>query len=146
LTCFVGFADHQWCRPRSHSGWSIPLSQQKIWWHASFFISWLPINYHVRTCHNRSTTRAHHVSLSPSAGQGKKAEEATETKNFLPKKIRLRSTLLINIRTSVGIEVKLIPSISFILFSIYRRNIYLIYIVGTVFSMVWICTFFWCSY
>ncbi|XP_062154408.1 wax ester synthase/diacylglycerol acyltransferase 11-like isoform X1 [Alnus glutinosa] len=42
--------------------------------------------------------------LNRKYGQGKKAEEATETKNFLPKKIRLRSTLLINIRTSVGIE------------------------------------------
>lgn len=37
-------------------------------------------------------------------GQGKKGEEADETKNNLPKDIRLRSTLLINMRPSAGIQ------------------------------------------
>jgi hypothetical protein len=57
-----------------------------------------------------------HVS---SAGEDKKAEESTETKNNLPKNVRLRSTLLINIRTSVGIQVIKITSLSFYLFIIY---------------------------
>lgn len=39
------------------------------------------------------------------AGGGKKDEEPTQMKNNLPKHIRLRSALLINLRPSSGIKV-----------------------------------------
>lgn len=41
------------------------------------------------------------------AGEGRKDGGETEKKNNLPKKIRLRSTLLVNIRASTGIQVNI---------------------------------------
>ena len=50
-------------------------------------------------------TKAQHVLLLHFAGDSKKDDESSKTKNNLPKKIRLRSTLLINLRPTAGIQV-----------------------------------------